>query len=58
MYKFIKINLSIFIQIGLANDIVDFLETQIDILALKEGLQFAWRNKSVMIQINLIKCSS
>ena len=36
MDKFVKINLAIIINIGLANNIVDFIKAQIDILALKK----------------------
>ena len=36
MEKFVKINLAIIINIGLANNIVDFIKAQIDILALKK----------------------
>jgi hypothetical protein len=58
MNEFIKINLAIIIKIGLANDIIDFIKTQIDVLALKKCLQFTWRDQTVVVYIYFIECFS
>jgi hypothetical protein len=53
--EFVKVQVSISIYISLTDDLIYFIKSQIDILALQKCLELTWRYKSISVGINLLE---